>query len=829
MFELNKSRKKNYRIVWLIFIFFAHIDGYTSMIVGSVGGTNRNFEFQDDLENVLFNNWTYLTIPTYEGSGQAIHPDVYYNASGWKGYKYWMTMTPYPNANSDFENPSIVTSNDGYNWEVPPGLTNPIVFPTSGYNSDPNLAFKNGTLYLYYREVSSGFDRLQLKSSTNGITWSPEQTALELPNHQLIAPAIVYNSADNLFYLWYVDTGTQGSQATSTQVILRNSNDGIHWSSPQIVPISIPGKIIWHINIQYIPELNEYWMVISAGTVAAGYKTELYFANSIDKLNWNVLPGKILGPGRNWDNYQIYQSAINYINNSVKIWYSAASSGTPQTWHIGYSETSLTDLKKDYHWEYYNKIGDFYRNFLQVKNGQYSAMLKFGGNVNEYVDVRRKVSDGQNLSSEIDFYDDGNTTGMKLFRVVNNINEMVGIGVWTISSSAFYSYHDKNYTYKITSIPRTVGWHKFRISIQNDKSSTFYIDDINVGALSSQFNDPVYVQLSSGFYKGVFYVDNLSVYQYSDTNTLPSITTHPGAQNVQEGQTAVFNVVAAGTLPLSYQWQKNGVNITGATGTTYTTPATTQVDNGSAFRVNVSNAMGSVVSINATLTLIQPTPVSITTQPSNQTVTVGLTATFSLVATGSAQLTYQWQKNGVNISGATNAILTTPPTTLSDNGSTFRVNAGGNIMSDMVTLTVLPTPTPTVTAIPSPTPTPTVTATPAPTLTPTSTKLSPEVAAWDANSDDTIQKSEAITAVVNYFSGGITKANAIEIVIAYFGGGNITPTSTTLSPEVAAWDANYDDTIQKSEAITAVVNYFSVGITKPNAIAVVIAYFSGGT
>ena len=99
MSELKKIRIKNYRIVLLfIFFLFSPLDGYAAGIVG----------FQDDFENVLFNNWTYLTIPTYDGSGQAVHPDVYYNASGWKGYKYWMTMTPYPNSNSGFENPSIV-------------------------------------------------------------------------------------------------------------------------------------------------------------------------------------------------------------------------------------------------------------------------------------------------------------------------------------------------------------------------------------------------------------------------------------------------------------------------------------------------------------------------------------------------------------------------------------------------------------------------------------------------------------------------------------------------------------------------------------------------
>lgn len=76
-----------------------------------------------------------------------------------------------------------------------------------------------------------------------------------------------------------------------------------------------------------------------------------------------------------------------------------------------------------------------------------------------------------------------------------------------------------------------------------------------------------------------------------------------------------------------------------------------------------------------------------------------------------------------------------------------------------------PSPTPTATATPTPTPTPTVTATPTPT-----SALSPEVATWDANQDGIIQKSEAINAVLAYFSGTNTKANAISVVIAFFGG-----------------------------------------------------------
>jgi hypothetical protein len=147
----------------------------------------------------------------------------------------------------------------------------------------------------------------------------------------------------------------------------------------------------------------------------------------------------------------------------------------------------------------------------------------------------------------------------------------------------------------------------------------------------------------------------------------PTITTQPVSQTVTAGQTASFAVLATGTAPLSYQWQKSGVNIAGATAASYTTPVTTTSDNGASFAVVVSNTAGTVTSAAGTLTVnaaaVAPT---ITTQPVSQTVTAGQTASFTVVATGTAPLSYQWQKSGVNIAGATAASYTTPATTTSD-------------------------------------------------------------------------------------------------------------------------------------------------------------------
>jgi hypothetical protein len=172
----------------------------------------------------------------------------------------------------------------------------------------------------------------------------------------------------------------------------------------------------------------------------------------------------------------------------------------------------------------------------------------------------------------------------------------------------------------------------------------------------------------------------------------PTITAQPANQTVMVGQTATFSVTATGTAPLMYQWQKNGGNISGATGASYTTPATVAGDSGVRFDVVVSNTVGSQTSTTATLTVnatsMGPT---ITAQPANQMVTVGQTATFSVTATGTAPLMYQWQKNGGNISGATGASYTTPVTVAGDSGAKFDVvvsNTVGSQTSTMATLTV---------------------------------------------------------------------------------------------------------------------------------------------
>lgn len=94
-------------------------------------------------------------------------------------------------------------------------------------------------------------------------------------------------------------------------------------------------------------------------------------------------------------------------------------------------------------------------------------------------------------------------------------------------------------------------------------------------------------------------------------NQPPSISTQPSGQTVTAGQPVTFTAAASGSTPLSFQWQRNGVDIQGATSSSYTISSTTLADNGARFRAVVTNAFGSATSNEVTLTVTAPPPQSV--------------------------------------------------------------------------------------------------------------------------------------------------------------------------------------------------------------------------
>ena len=168
----------------------------------------------------------------------------------------------------------------------------------------------------------------------------------------------------------------------------------------------------------------------------------------------------------------------------------------------------------------------------------------------------------------------------------------------------------------------------------------------------------------------------------------PTITAPPLAQSVVSGQSAVFEVAASGAA-LEYQWRRDDIDIAGAVAARYTLAAPQASDHGATFSVAVRNAGGSVISVAARLSVL-----AITTAPVPFQVAAGEAASFAVAFTGDG-VSVQWQRNGSDLAGATEATLTLPATTLSDDQSAYAVtlrNAAGSLKSATVRLGVKPQP-----------------------------------------------------------------------------------------------------------------------------------------
>ncbi len=146
------------------------------------------------------------------------------------------------------------------------------------------------------------------------------------------------------------------------------------------------------------------------------------------------------------------------------------------------------------------------------------------------------------------------------------------------------------------------------------------------------------------------------------------------------GQTVTLDVTASGTAPFTYQWKKDGVDISGATAISYVISNVTTAVSGN-YTVLVSNSLGNSLSNIATLTVVN-VPV-FTQQPVAVSTSVGQSFTLSSLATGDSTPTYQWYKNNVSISGATSATYTVSSAVLADAG-TYKVTASNTVSGTLV-------------------------------------------------------------------------------------------------------------------------------------------------
>lgn len=258
----------------------------------------------------------------------------------------------------------------------------------------------------------------------------------------------------------------------------------------------------------------------------------------------------------------------------------------------------------------------------------------------------------------------------------------------------------------------------------------------------------------------------------------PTITTQPVSVTVTEGQTATFTVVASGAT--TYQWFRNGTVIAGATQASYTTPAAVLSDSGAQFRVMAANTAGSATSSTATLTVLASAVApTITGQPSAATITEGQPASFTVTATGTAPLSYQWYKGATPVSGATQATLAFAAAQASDAGI-YKVavsNSVGSVESSSATLTVnVPV---SITVAPAPQ---TVTVGQTATFTVTAAGTGPFAYQWQK---DTVDLAGQTTATLSLANVQATDAGSYRVVVTG-ATGSVTSDAATLTVHPAS-------------------------------------------
>lgn len=300
-----------------------------------------------------------LDVPTFDGSGQAVHPDVVSFPTPWQGWEYWMAFTPYPGGNSDYENPSIAVSHDGRHWSVPDGVANPLVpKPITGYNSDPDLTYDavNNRLVMLYRQVGPQYNTIYSMSSTDGVHWTEPTVALRKPNHGMISPAMVLGKG-TMPMVWYVDAGTAYSctkRRTSVRAMAANTVDaltptrpGRGWSLSYAAKLEQPGYSIWHIDVTWVPSKKEYWAVYPAYRTGTCQAEELFFAKSRDGLTWQRYQVPFMRRNAaQWTSMRVYRSSLLYFpeRDALRVYISGSGGGPQGLWRLGYVEYTYQDF-----------------------------------------------------------------------------------------------------------------------------------------------------------------------------------------------------------------------------------------------------------------------------------------------------------------------------------------------------------------------------------------------------------------------------------------------------------------------------------------------------
>ena len=279
-----------------------------------------------------------IALETFDGSGQAVHPDAALTPLSWGASETELFVTPYPYGDAAKENPSLYARRSLLDWPVPPGVMNPIARPDAGYLSDPDQVFNPETneLWLYYRRVPTQNEIFLVRGGAPTV-WSLPTLVVTGANHTVVSPTVVRRGRGD-WLMWSVNSGASGCSSSSTTVELRQSTDGVNWSDPITTDLSEQTAFAWHVDVEWIPFKGEFWMLYNVKIPGSCTTSALHFARSADGVHWAVEPGPVLVRGAIPAFADIvYRASLIYdeTSDTITLWYSGARFENGRyTWRI---------------------------------------------------------------------------------------------------------------------------------------------------------------------------------------------------------------------------------------------------------------------------------------------------------------------------------------------------------------------------------------------------------------------------------------------------------------------------------------------------------------
>jgi hypothetical protein len=279
----------------------------------------------------------YLDIPTYEKSGQAVHPDVWHDKS--TPVPYVLAFTPYPFSMDAYENPSIAVSQDGLRFREEVAGINPLAGkPSVDHNDDPDMFLHGGAWNIVYLEtMRPRCQNLVLLESPDRIHWSRRllYTANLRPTDAgsgdsfIVSPAFI-EYADTCYFA-YVNISASPHRI---EIVPADRELNPDFSSPLIPSIDGYSENPWHVDI-----LNDRgtWYMLLCSVASDPKKGKVYslsIARSTDLSHWQLSLKRLL---------PISYRATGYIEDDDLVLYFSRQKGILSAWKIGVYKTRLSE------------------------------------------------------------------------------------------------------------------------------------------------------------------------------------------------------------------------------------------------------------------------------------------------------------------------------------------------------------------------------------------------------------------------------------------------------------------------------------------------------